>query len=179
MREVLLETRLRRLVAESLGVDFDDLTPEVSLTDDLAADSLDLLELVLALEEELGISVPEGVLAEVHTYGDLVQATTMLARGHRGGLPTFFRARITSVDGPPGSSLDRSGRLTPYMLQELAEDALRAGRGARLELAVPAGTEEAELLRLRRHLHRLDGRGVTVDVRRDREDIGHSGERAA
>ena len=43
-----VEPRVRRVVAEQLGVNVEELTPEVSLTDDLAADSLDLLELTLA-----------------------------------------------------------------------------------------------------------------------------------
>src|SRR5207237_10150885 len=52
------EPRIRRLVADYLGVSADDLTPEVSLTDDLAADSLDLMELALVLEGELGLELP-------------------------------------------------------------------------------------------------------------------------
>ncbi len=53
------EPRVRRLVAHCLGVGVGQLAPEVSLTDDLAADSLDLVELAITLEAEFGIVVPE------------------------------------------------------------------------------------------------------------------------
>src|SRR5437867_11421569 len=76
----LHEPRLRRLVAENLGVSLDDLTSDVSLTDDLATDSLDLVELALALEDEFGLTIPELTIAEVRTYGDLVAAIVPLAR---------------------------------------------------------------------------------------------------
>jgi len=51
--------------------------------DDLAADSLDLVELTMALEAEFGIVVPERVLDRVRTCGDLVQATGLLIRARR------------------------------------------------------------------------------------------------
>src|SRR5262245_1235523 len=62
------EPRLRHVVAEQLGVDTDELTAAVSLTDDLAADSLDLVELTLAIEEEFSLTLPESMLEEVRTY---------------------------------------------------------------------------------------------------------------
>ena len=68
-----LEGRIRRLVSEQLGVDNDRLTPEVSLTDELAADSLDLVELALALENEFDITI--GEISELNTYGDAVRVT--------------------------------------------------------------------------------------------------------
>ena len=69
------ELRMRRVVADTLGVGLEDLLREASLRDDLAADSLDLVELALALEAKFGISVPERVLDWVRSYGDLVEAT--------------------------------------------------------------------------------------------------------
>src|SRR5439155_422002 len=75
-----LELQVRSLVAEHLGVGSDELAPEVSLADDLAADSLDLVELALVLEGEFGIAVSESVLEEVRTYGQLVEAVRMLVR---------------------------------------------------------------------------------------------------
>src|SRR5439155_6262827 len=74
------EPRLRRLVADHLGVDPEELRPEVSLTDELAVDSLELVELALALEGELGIDIPERTIDEIRTYGDLVGAALALAR---------------------------------------------------------------------------------------------------
>src|SRR5439155_691985 len=75
-----LEPRLRRLVADSLGVGPDELAPDVSLTDDLAADSLDLAELAARLEVELGLVVSDRVVVQLHTYGDLVRAALTAAR---------------------------------------------------------------------------------------------------
>jgi len=115
MLELRVEPWLRRVVADHLGVALEDLTPEVSLTDDLAADSLDLLELAVALEEELGFTVPERVLSDVRTYGDLVRATAMLAPerraadGRGSGALAFFRARVIAADGR-GNRGERSTR---------------------------------------------------------------------
>src|SRR5881628_2494895 len=78
--QAALEPRVRCLVADTLGVGIDELAPEVSLTDELAADSLDLAELAARLEAELGLVVPERVLAHLRTYGDLVRAAIAAAR---------------------------------------------------------------------------------------------------
>src|SRR5262245_38444269 len=67
-----VEPRVRRVVAEFLGVGLEELTPEVSLVDELAVDSLDLVELAIALESDLGIIFPESAIDELRTYGDLV-----------------------------------------------------------------------------------------------------------
>src|SRR5262245_38627793 len=67
-----VESEIRRVVAERLGVGQEELTPEVSLFDDLAVDSLDMIELGSALEDEFGITVPEHVLGEVRTYQQVV-----------------------------------------------------------------------------------------------------------
>src|SRR2546426_2359928 len=122
MLELRVEPRLRRVVADNLGVALEDLTPEVSLTDDLAADSLDVLELALVLEEEFGFTVPERVLSDVRTYGDLVRATAMLASERRAeARGTRARTRVIAADGR--GTLERSGWLTPYALEEIAEHA--------------------------------------------------------
>src|SRR5689334_21489010 len=78
-----VEPHVRRLVAERLGVGVEELLSEVSLRDDLAADSLDLVELALALDGEFAIAVPERILDEVRTFGDLVCATGLLIRARR------------------------------------------------------------------------------------------------
>jgi len=52
--------RLKRLIVEHLGVDEDEVVPSASFTDDLNADSLELVELVTLVEEEFGIKVPDG-----------------------------------------------------------------------------------------------------------------------
>src|SRR5438046_9486912 len=80
MLELRVEPWLRRVVADHLGVALEDLTPEVSLTDDLAADSLDLLELALALEDDLGLEFPQAALDRIRTYGDLLETVFALTR---------------------------------------------------------------------------------------------------
>ena len=75
-----VEPHVRRLVAEHLGVGVEDLVSHISLRDDLAADSLDLVGLAMAIEGEFAIVVPERVLGEVRTYSDLVHVTALLVR---------------------------------------------------------------------------------------------------
>jgi acyl carrier protein len=65
-----VEPRVRRLIADRLGVGVGQLAPDVSLTDDLVADSIDLVELANTFEAEFGIVVPERILDRVGTYGD-------------------------------------------------------------------------------------------------------------
>lgn len=54
-----VEERVKKIVAEQLGVDEDEVTPDASFVDDLGADSLDTVELVMAFEEEFGIEIPD------------------------------------------------------------------------------------------------------------------------
>ena len=64
-----LYARFRNCAVEVLSVDPDKVVPEAKFGDDLDADSLDLVELVMALEEEFGIEVPEEDLEGVETVG--------------------------------------------------------------------------------------------------------------
>lgn len=70
-REGVLST-LREVAPEILGVEADVVVEEANFKDDLNADSLDLVELVMALEERLDISIPEDELAEIKTVGQAV-----------------------------------------------------------------------------------------------------------
>jgi acyl carrier protein len=54
-----VDERVKKIIAEQLGVEEDDVTPEASFVDDLGADSLDTVELVMALEEEFGVEIPD------------------------------------------------------------------------------------------------------------------------
>ena len=54
-----IKTRVRDLIVEQLGVNVEQVTPEASFIDDLGADSLDTVELVMAFEEEFGIDIPD------------------------------------------------------------------------------------------------------------------------
>ena len=61
--------RFRKCVVEVLSVSEDQVTPEAKFGDDLDADSLDLVELIMALEEEFGVEVPEEELEGIETVG--------------------------------------------------------------------------------------------------------------
>ena len=168
------EPRLRRLVADHLGVSPEDLRPEVSLTDDLAVDSLELVELALAVEVELGIDIPERTIDEIRTYGDLVRAALALAWGRQAmeaavqSGPATVQSRVVSGDTKrPAPALERAGALTPYLVEEIAADALAAGHAARLELTVPVDTDEAGIAWLAEQFTRVGARGVEVIVRRN------------
>ncbi len=54
-----VEARVKEIIAEQLGVEIDEVTSEASFVDDLGADSLDTVELVMAFEEEFGIEIPD------------------------------------------------------------------------------------------------------------------------
>ncbi len=67
-----LEQRVRKVLAEQLARDFDEVTMEARFEEDLDADSLDLVEAVLALEEELSVDIPEEEMEGVKTVGQAV-----------------------------------------------------------------------------------------------------------
>jgi acyl carrier protein len=67
-----LEEKVRKVLAENLGRDFEEVTLEARLEEDLDADSLDLVEAVLALEEELGVKIPEEEMESVKTVREAV-----------------------------------------------------------------------------------------------------------
>ena len=64
--------RIKELVAENLGVYEADITETSSFKEDLGADSLDLFEMVMALEEEYGIEIPTEDLEKIATVGDVI-----------------------------------------------------------------------------------------------------------
>ncbi len=178
--ELFVEPSVRALIADHLGVGVEELVPGVSLRDDLAADSLDLVELTMALEAEFGIVVPERILDQVRTYGDLVQATGLLVHARREAEvraaepPLRMWARVLPPAGESGRRLERSGWLTPYTAEAIAEDAVRAGHGARLEVAVAASTDDVGLAHVRHQFAWLGERDVRVTVRRDDRPVAHS-----
>ena len=65
--------RVKKIIVEQLGVEEDEVTPEASITDDLGADSLDQVELVMAFETEFGIDIPDEEAEKIKTVGDAVQ----------------------------------------------------------------------------------------------------------
>ena len=72
--EVLVFEKLCELIAEQFGVDADEITVDTSFADDLGADSLDIVELTMAIEEEFEVGeLGEDDLADVKTVGDIVE----------------------------------------------------------------------------------------------------------
>jgi len=65
--------RLKTLVAERLGVDESQILPEASFVEDLNADSLDLVELIMSLEEEFDIEIPDEDAEGMQTVGDAIE----------------------------------------------------------------------------------------------------------
>lgn len=65
-----LETRLKKVIIDQLGVDEEKVLPAASFTDDLNADSLDLVELIMSLEEEFGVEIPDEEAEKITTVGD-------------------------------------------------------------------------------------------------------------
>lgn len=64
--------KMKEIIADQLGVIEDEVTLEASFKEDLDADSLDLFELVMALEEEYDVEIPSDDLAELNTVGDVI-----------------------------------------------------------------------------------------------------------
>jgi acyl carrier protein len=64
-----VEERVKKIIAEQLGVEEDEVTPEASFVEDLGADSLDTVELVMALEEEFEIEIPDEDAEKILTVG--------------------------------------------------------------------------------------------------------------
>ncbi|MCS6985215.1 MAG: acyl carrier protein [Leptospiraceae bacterium] len=65
--------RVKKIIAEQLGVDEAEITNESHFIDDLGADSLDTVELVMALEEEFGIEIPDEDAEKIQTVGDVAK----------------------------------------------------------------------------------------------------------
>ena len=64
--------RLKKLIVEQLGVDEDEVTPQASFVDDLNADSLDLVELIMSLEEEFGMEISDEDAEKIQKVQDAV-----------------------------------------------------------------------------------------------------------
>jgi acyl carrier protein len=67
------QAKVRSIIAEQLGVKVEEVVDQASFTDDLGADSLDTVELVMALEEEFGIEIPDEDAEKMRTVGDAMR----------------------------------------------------------------------------------------------------------
>ena len=65
--------KLKKVIAEVLSVDPDEITMDSTFVDDLGADSLDVVEMLMSLEEEFNITVPEEDAVNIKTVGDIVK----------------------------------------------------------------------------------------------------------
>ncbi len=71
--------RVKKIIVEQLGVEESEVTQEASITDDLGADSLDQVELVMAFETEFGIDIPDEEAEKIKTVGDAVSKIDAVA----------------------------------------------------------------------------------------------------
>jgi len=74
--------RVKGIVVDQLGVAEEEVTPEASFVDDLGADSLDVVELVMALEEEFGVEIPDEDAEKIVTVGEAVKYIEQHAGEH-------------------------------------------------------------------------------------------------
>jgi len=68
-----VEQRVKEIICEQLGVSEDQVTPQASFIEDLGADSLDTVELVMALEEEFGHEIPDAQAEKLQSVGDVIK----------------------------------------------------------------------------------------------------------
>ena len=77
---MLIEEQVKKIIAEQLGVKLEQVTDDSNLTSDLGADSLDKVELIMNLEEELGIAIPDDELEQLQTVREVIDFVTKLKK---------------------------------------------------------------------------------------------------
>jgi acyl carrier protein len=70
---VAIEDKVKEIIVDQLGVDAEQVTPEASFIDDLGADSLDTVELVMAFEEEFNIEIPDEEAEKIKSVGNALE----------------------------------------------------------------------------------------------------------
>ena len=71
MEVAAMKDKIVEIIANQLGIDHGDVTPEASVVDDLGADSLDVVELVMALEEEFNLEIPDEEAEKIKSVNDI------------------------------------------------------------------------------------------------------------
>ena len=77
-----VKDRVKKIIVDQLGVDADKVKPEASFIDDLGADSLDTVELIMALEEEFNVEIPDEDAEKMATVGDAIRYIESKAQAH-------------------------------------------------------------------------------------------------
>jgi acyl carrier protein len=141
-----LAPRLRGIVADAIGVEADQLAPDISLANDLAVDSLDLVEVVGRVEDAFDVALPDRELASVATFGDLLAVVTALVA-----------CRLRAGEAAPATLELRVGDgVVPRFLRvvepgaydrEILRDDLRTVHGAVAIDGPPSAALERALLR--------------------------------
>ena len=68
-----IATRVKKIIVDKLGVDEAEVTPEASFTNDLGADSLDTVELIMEFEKEFNIAIPDDQAEKINTVGEAIK----------------------------------------------------------------------------------------------------------
>jgi acyl carrier protein len=79
MSDGTIEAKVKDIIVEQLGVNADQVKPEAKMIEDLGADSLDAVELVMAIEEEFGIEVPDEEAEKLISVGDIISYVERVA----------------------------------------------------------------------------------------------------
>jgi acyl carrier protein len=109
------EDRLKKIIADQLSVNEEDITPEASFIEDLNADSLDLVELIMSLEEEFGVKISDEDAEKIQTVQDAIDYLNEQMSQRAGGsawrgerLPSwcrFFPGRAARRPGTRGGAV--------------------------------------------------------------------------
>ncbi|MGP8216160.1 MAG: acyl carrier protein [Bacteroidia bacterium] len=70
--DVSIEARVKKIIVDKLGVDEKEVTPQASFTNDLGADSLDTVELIMDFEKEFNIAIPDEQAEKINTVGEAI-----------------------------------------------------------------------------------------------------------
>ncbi len=68
-----IESKVKQIIVEKLGVDESEITPTASFTNDLGADSLDTVELIMEFEKEFNVSIPDDMAEKIGTVGQAIK----------------------------------------------------------------------------------------------------------